>query len=128
MFINFWYPAERSENIGESPVRLRMLGQDFVLWRDSTGTAHCLSNTCSHRGGSLGGGKVVNGLIQCPYHGWRFDGDGVCRGIPSLGPNPKIPARTRVDAYPVIERYGLVFCFLGDLPEDERPPIMAIKE
>lgn len=128
MFINFWYPAELSANVKEAPLRLRMLGQDFVLWRDSGGKVHCLSNTCSHRGGSLGDGRLRGDFIQCPYHGWRFDGDGNCRAIPSLGPKPKIPSRTRVDAYPVTERYGLVFCFLGDLPENERPPIMDIKE
>ncbi len=128
MFINFWCPAEQSKNIQDAPLRVRMLGQDFVLWRDAAGKVHCLSNTCSHRGGSLGSGKIKNDRIQCPYHGWQFDGDGRCRAIPSLGPKPSIPARTRVDAYPVEERYGLVFCFLGDLAEQERPPIMHIKE
>jgi phenylpropionate dioxygenase-like ring-hydroxylating dioxygenase large terminal subunit len=128
MFINFWYPADQSTHIGADPVKRRMLGQDFVLWRDSNDQVHCLSNTCTHRGGSLSGGKVKDDCIQCPYHGWRFDGEGNCTAIPSLGPNPKIPARTRIDAYPVVERYGLVFCFLGDLPEHERPPIMDIKE
>lgn len=128
MYINFWYPAEQSAHITEQPLKLRMLGQDFVLWRDSDGVAHCLSNTCTHRGGSLGLGVVKDGCIQCPYHGWRFDGNGNCVAIPSLGPNPNIPGRTRIDAYPVVERYGLVFCFLGDLPEDQRPPIMEIKE
>lgn len=128
MFINFWYPADQSKHIGSEPVKRRMLGQDFVLWRDDAGQVHCLSNTCTHRGGSLAGGKLRDGCIQCPYHGWRFDGDGNCIAIPSLGPNPKIPGRTRIDAYPVVERYGLVFCFLGDLPEKERPPIMDIKE
>jgi phenylpropionate dioxygenase-like ring-hydroxylating dioxygenase large terminal subunit len=128
MFINFWYPAGESKDIGVEPFKTRMLGQDFVLWRDSGGKVHCLSNTCTHRGGSLGGGKVKDDCIQCPYHGWRFDGAGNCVAIPSLGPNPKIPTRTRIDAYPVVERYGLVFCFLGDLPEEERPPIMEIKE
>lgn len=128
MFINFWYPAVESSNLTDTPVKVRMLGQDFVLWRDASGTACCVSNTCTHRGGSLGDGKVLDGCIQCPYHGWRFNGDGHCTAIPSLGPAAKIPARTRIDAYPVEERYGLVFCFLGDLPEDERPPIMPISE
>ena len=85
MFINFWYPAEQSKNIGNEPTKLRMLGQDFVLWRDSKDRVHCLSNTCTYRGGSLGGGKVKDDCIQCPYHGWRFDGDGNCTAIPSPG-------------------------------------------
>jgi phenylpropionate dioxygenase-like ring-hydroxylating dioxygenase large terminal subunit len=128
MFINFWYAAARSTDLTDKPQRRRMLGQDFVLWRDTQGQAHCLSNTCSHRGGSLGDGKVLGDHIQCPYHGWRFDGAGQCRRIPSLGKDAAIPARTRVDAYPVVERYGLVHVFLGDLPEAERPPIMPIPE
>jgi phenylpropionate dioxygenase-like ring-hydroxylating dioxygenase large terminal subunit len=128
MFINFWYAAARSSELTDQPLRRRMLGQDFVLFRDAQGVARCLSNTCTHRGGSLGAGKLRDGKIQCPYHGWQFDGSGICRRIPSLGSNAKIPARARVDAYPTEERYGLVFAFLGDLPEAERPPIMEIAE
>ncbi|GMW06420.1 MAG: aromatic ring-hydroxylating dioxygenase subunit alpha [Gammaproteobacteria bacterium] len=128
MFINFWYPAGLSAEIGENPVRRRMLGQDFVLWRDPAGQVHCLSNTCIHRGGSLAGGKVRDGEIACPYHGWRFAGDGRCTRIPSLGLEARIPGRARVDAYPTAEKYGLVFAFLGDLPEEERCPIMEIPE
>jgi phenylpropionate dioxygenase-like ring-hydroxylating dioxygenase large terminal subunit len=105
-----------------------MLGQDFVLFRDARGAARCLGNICSHRGGALSGGKLRDGCIQCPYHGWLFDGDGVCRRIPSLGLDAKIPARARVDSYPTVERYGLVFAFLGDLEESQRPPIMHIPE
>lgn len=128
MFINFWYPAEESRNLGNEPLKVRMLGLDFVLWRDGSGRAWCVHNTCTHRGGSLGDGKVVGDCIQCPYHGWKFNGEGGCERIPSLGPLDRIPRRSRIDAYPVEERYGLVFVFLGDLPEDERPPIMPNNE
>jgi phenylpropionate dioxygenase-like ring-hydroxylating dioxygenase large terminal subunit len=128
MYINFWYPAGISAEITTTPVRRRMLGQDFVLWRDSAGQVHCLSNTCCHRGGNLAGGKILADEVQCPYHGWTFAGDGRCTKIPSLGKGAKVPARVRVDAYPTAERYGLVFAFLGDLPEEERCPIMDIPE
>jgi phenylpropionate dioxygenase-like ring-hydroxylating dioxygenase large terminal subunit len=128
MFINFWYPAARAADITDKPLKRRMLGQDFVLFRDAGGTARCLANTCVHRGGSLAGGKLRNGNVECPYHGWQFDGEGHCKRIPSLGIDAKIPGRARVDAYPTIERYGLVFAFLGDLSEAERPPIMEIRE
>ena len=128
MFINFWYPAGRSDELDDEPRKVRMLGQDFVLFRDANGAAHCLSNTCCHRGGSLSGGKVIGQCIQCPYHGWQFDGGGECRKVPSLGPGGKIPPRARIDAYPTEERYGLIFAFLGDLPEAERPTIMDIPE
>jgi phenylpropionate dioxygenase-like ring-hydroxylating dioxygenase large terminal subunit len=128
MFINFWYAAALSGELSDKPFKRRMLGQDFVLFRDTKGVARCLSNTCTHRGGSLSDGKVLGDCVQCPYHGWRFDGEGNCTRIPSLGAEARIPARTRVDTYPTVERYGLVFAFLGDLPEGERPPIMPIPE
>ena len=62
---------------------------------------------------------------MCPYHGWRFGGDGLCTHIPTLD---KVPARAKVDSYPVQEKYGIVFAFLGDLPEEERPPLHNIEE
>jgi phenylpropionate dioxygenase-like ring-hydroxylating dioxygenase large terminal subunit len=128
MFINFWYAAGWAEDVGQDPVKVRMLSHDFVLFRDEEGAAHCLSNTCVHRGGSLAQGKVLGNCIQCPYHGWQFDTGGVCRKVPSLGAGAKPPPRAQVDAYPIQERYGLIFVFLGDLPEAERPPIMPIDE
>ena len=128
MFINFWQAAEFSENVKDEPVHVRMLGQDFVLFRDSSGKAHCLSNICVHRGGALAKGKINDNCIECPYHGWQFNGEGHCTRIPSMGPDAKISIRAKVDSYPVEERYGLVFCFLGDLPEAERPPILDIPE
>lgn len=130
MFINFWYPAcEAGELTADKPLHVRMLGLDFALFRDSKGVAHCVSNVCVHRGASLAHGKVKGDCIECPYHGWQFRGDdGSCTKIPSLGKDAKIPARAKIDSYPVQEKYGLVFAFLGDLPEAERPPLMDIPE
>ncbi len=128
MYINFWYPMAISDELADKPLKVKALGQDFVLFRGEDGLAKCVSNTCTHRGGSLAGGKINGNCIQCPYHGWEFDAEGRCHRIPSLGPNPKIPSRTRIDAYPVDERHGMVFAFLGDLPEAERPPIIDVKE
>ena len=128
MFINFWYVAEESKNITEQPTGLRMLGQDFVLFRDSAGQVRCLSDVCVHRGGSLAAGKVSGDCVECRYHGWRYDGDGHCVEIPSLGTDGKKPARAKVDSYPTMEKYDLVFAFLGNLPQDERPPISEIPE
>lgn len=105
-----------------------MLGQHFALFRDATGQAHCLSDICLHRGGSLGEGRCVEGNITCPYHGWRFDGEGRVVYVPSEGNSHRIPERARVDAYPTEERYGMIWVFLGDLPEAERPPIPAFPE
>jgi phenylpropionate dioxygenase-like ring-hydroxylating dioxygenase large terminal subunit len=129
MYINFWYPvAQCHELTNEAPLRVRILSLDFVAFRDSEGNAHVLSDTCIHRGGALGAGKIVGDCVQCPYHGWQYDADGKCTVIPSLGDGDKPPARAKVDSYPVQEKYGIVFAFLGDLPEAERPPIWDIPE
>ncbi len=128
MYINFWYPMTTTEKLTDQPLKVRALGQDFVVFRGEDGKAKCLSNTCTHRGGSLSGGKITGDCIQCPYHGWEFNEEGCVTRIPSLGPNPKIPSRTRIDAYPVDERHGIIFAFLGDLPEEERPPIIDVEE
>jgi len=128
MYINFWYPIARSADIADDkPLRVELLGLPFVAFRDTKGEAYVLSDTCVHRGGSLSAGRVRDGHAVCPYHGWEYDGNGRCQRIPSLE-GVKAPARAKVDSYPVQEKYGIVFAFLGDLPEDERPPLHEIEE
>jgi phenylpropionate dioxygenase-like ring-hydroxylating dioxygenase large terminal subunit len=136
MYINFWYPIVRSEDLGyDQPEKARVLGVDLVAFRDAEGRARVLSDTCVHRGASLGGAwsggnarRIVNGCVVCPYHGWEFGGDGECKNIPSIGYGEKPPPRAKVDAYPVEEKYGIVFAFLGDLAEEERPPLLDVEE
>ena len=127
MFINFWYPVCCSDELKEQPLSVTMLTLPFAVFRDSAGVAQVISDTCVHRGGSLSHGTVKGDTIVCPYHGWRFGRDGHCRLIPSQK-SGKPPARATVDAYPTVERYGMVFAFLGDLPEAERPPLVAVPE
>ena len=128
MYINFWYPMATSEEITSyEPARITVLGLKFVAFRDKKGEAHVLSDTCIHRGGALGKGWVRDGCAVCPYHGWEFDGSGKCVEIPTVA-KKNIPARAKVDSYPVQEKYGIVFAFLGDLPEEERPPLVEIAE
>ena len=136
MYINFWYPMIRAEDLGpDKPERAKVLGLNFVIYRDSRGIAHTLSDTCVHRGGSLGGAwqlgnqpRIVDNCIVCPYHGWEFNSQGACTNIPSIGYGKPTPSRAKVDAYPTVEKYGIVFAFLGDLPESERPPMLEIPE
>lgn len=124
MLINNWYVAALSSEVtADKPFGTRMLGCDFVLYRDSAGNAVCLANTCCHRGGALCNGTVASGNVACPYHGWEFAADGRCVKIPAMGEEAVIPKRVRIDSYPTQEKYGWVWAFLGDLPEEERPPI-----
>ena len=128
MLINLWYVAEWSHAVKDKPVKVKMLGQHFVLFRDAQGKAHCLSDVCLHRGGSLSGGQVHDNCVACPYHGWRYNGEGDVTFIPTRGEGGEIPKRAKIDAYPTEERYGLIWVFLGDLPEEERYPIPPFAE
>ncbi len=123
LFTNVWYVAEFSENLTDAPLKIRMLGRDFVLYRDTRGQAHCLSNVCCHRGASLAQGKCHDDdTLACPFHGWRFNGDGQCTQVPSAAePELNIPALARVDAYPTQEKHGLIWVFLGDDPDAAHP-------
>ncbi len=124
MFINNWYAACIADELTDIPQRVTMLGCDFVLFRDSEGVARCLSDSCCHRGASLAAGTCRDGLIVCPQHGWEYNGEGKCKLIPAGTRTPtEPPKKARVPSYPTEEKYGMVFAFLGDLGEDERPSI-----
>jgi len=131
MYINFWYPIATSDSVTtEAPVKVQIMGVNLAVFREDDGTPRVLSNVCIHRGASLGDGKNGRGgkTIACPYHGWEYNGEGQCTTIPALGYDAKIPARARVDSYPVEEKYGIIFAFLGDEPEDTRQPNYVIEE
>jgi phenylpropionate dioxygenase-like ring-hydroxylating dioxygenase large terminal subunit len=129
MYINFWCPTVRSQDLEAGKAqRVKTLGVNLVAWRGEDGEAHIQVDTFVHRGGALSKGQVKDNCIVCPYHGWRFGPDGKAVLIRSLGPDAKLPARAKIDSYPAQEKYGIVFAFLGDLPEEERPPIYDVTE
>jgi len=123
MLINNWYIAAVADDLKDRPRGVRLLGLDYVLFRDSGGDIACLANVCCHRGGSISHGVVTNGCIACPYHGWQYDRTGKVVHIPALGADARIPKRARVDSYPVQQRWGYIWVFLGDLPAAERPEL-----
>ena len=123
MLKNFWYPIQFSEKVTNKPQRQRILGQDLVVYRTENGAAQVLSDLCVHRGGAMSGGWVQGNCIVCPYHGWEYETNGQCSKIPANTDQKAIPKRARVDSYPTQEKYDFVWAFLGDLPEEERPPL-----
>ncbi len=126
MFINNWYVAGVADELGDEPRRVRILAHDFVLFRNDEGI-HCLSDLCCHRGASLSVGVCKDNQIQCPQHGWVYNGEGKCTFLPAGTRTPtEPPKKARVPSYPVEEKYGLVFVFLGDLGVDERPTVPDI--
>lgn len=108
-----WFPVARVADI-HVPQAVTLLGEQLVAFRGENGTAAVTSRRCPHRGGDLANGRVVGDAIECPYHGWRYDGsDGRCTLIPALGESAAIPANAKVATFPVEERYGLVWTSLG---------------
>ncbi|MFC4121622.1 aromatic ring-hydroxylating oxygenase subunit alpha [Nonomuraea zeae] len=129
MLKNFWYAVEFSHAVERRPRKVTCLGQDFVLWRKRDGQVSVLSDLCVHRGGALSMGTLAgDDRIACPYHGWEYEPDGTCVKIPANPPGRGIPKKARVDAYPAVERYGLIWAYLGDLPEEQRPPMPHFPE
>jgi phenylpropionate dioxygenase-like ring-hydroxylating dioxygenase large terminal subunit len=114
----FWHPVATSDVLREKPMcAVQLLGQSLVLAR-LDGEVHALSDFCRHFQARLSSGEVVQIAgrdgVQCPYHGWSYAGDGRCIRIPQLPPERRIPASARVKSYPVVERYGLYWVFVGD--------------
>ncbi|MBE9137121.1 aromatic ring-hydroxylating dioxygenase subunit alpha [Nodosilinea sp. LEGE 07088] len=128
MLKNFWYAVEFSAAIADAPKPVRLMGEDYVLYRGGDGQVVAMRDRCIHRGASLSGGWVEGNCIRCPYHGWRYEADGTCVHIPADQAGTPIPKRARIDALPVAEHYGMVWLFVGDLPADQRPPIPALPE
>ena len=127
LFRRFWLPAALSEELrwpGGTPVRLRILGEDLLGFRDDAGELGIVSAYCSHRQAPLFFGRNENCALQCPYHGWRFDTKGNCIETPNapnyLRDNPGAKARLAIDAYPVKEAGGIVWAYMG--PREQMPP------
>ncbi|MCA9662883.1 MAG: aromatic ring-hydroxylating dioxygenase subunit alpha [Myxococcales bacterium] len=128
MLKNFWYAVHESAAIAETPVKVRLLGRDLALVRGEGGHVLALDDRCPHRGAALSDGWRAGNCLACPYHGWQFQSDGACVRIPANRPGQPVPKKARVGAYPTAERYGWVWVFVGDLAEEERPPLPPLPE
>ncbi|TAJ38054.1 MAG: aromatic ring-hydroxylating dioxygenase subunit alpha [Reyranella sp.] len=116
----YWHPVGMASDAGATPRPVKILGEELILFRDGQGQAGLVYPRCCHRGTTLYYGKVEERGIRCCYHGWLFDVEGRCLEMP-CEPNPTGAQcqRVRQPWYPVEERYGLVFAYLG--PPDKKP-------
>lgn len=113
VLLNDWHVVARSADLALDATRpVRLLGEDLVLWRGASGV-HAWRDLCIHRGAKLSGGRVVNGCLVCPYHGWRYDADGACAHFPAH-PNQVPPLRAHAVTYQVREQYDLIWVCLGE--------------
>lgn len=108
---NAWYVAAQSHEIGQQLISIPVLGDDIVFYRNSDGEPVALEDACPHRKLPLSMGKLIDDVVHCGYHGLQFDCAGKCVGAPTQN---KIPGNAWVRAYPVVERYRLIWIWMGD--------------
>ncbi len=123
----YWVPACLSTELvaDGDPVRLLILGEKLVGFRDSAGRVGIMDHRCPHRCASLFFGRNEQGGIRCIYHGWKFDVTGRCLDMPNVPPGRDLASRVTARAYPVFERMGLVWVYLGT--RREPPPVPSIE-
>ncbi len=115
MIFNQWYVIlESNELKHRKPLKIKRLNQQLALWRDDKGNVCCISDRCCHRGASLSCGKLVNGHLECPFHGFVFDKTGKVQVIPANGKNKSVPESMKVQAYSTYEAYGLIWLWWGE--------------
>ena len=115
MIYNQWYLILESKELKKNkPLRVKRLNETLALWRDGKGSICCIADQCCHRGASLGCGKIENGNLQCPFHGFIFDQTGNVRLIPANGKIKPVPETMKVHSYSTYEAYGFIWIWWGD--------------
>src|SRR5215470_1901204 len=119
----YWIPAALSSELVRdgAPLRLPLLGEKLIAFRDSAGRVGVMDHRCSHRCASLFLGRNEEGGIRCIYHGWKYDVAGNCLDMPSVIPQQDFKHKVKAKAYRTVERAGLVWVYMG--AQAEAPPL-----
>src|ERR1700726_3846844 len=120
----YWVPAMLSSELpapDSDPVRVLLLGEQLIAFRDSNGKVGMLANNCPHRGASLFFGRNEEAGIRCVYHGWKFDVTGTCIDMPNEPAESDFRTKVRAVGYPYQERGGIFWTYLG--PPPTPPPL-----
>src|SRR5919205_1333942 len=121
----YWLPFLPSRDLPQAdgdPLKVRLLGEDLVAFRDSNGQVGLLAANCPHRGASLFFGRNEECGLRCVYHGWKFDTAGRCVDMPNEPAESNFKEKVRAVAYPCQERGGIVWAYLGPPERMGRPP------
>ncbi len=124
----FWLPALEAAELPEpdcAPVRLRLLNEDLVAWRNTDGSVGVMQNACPHRGASMFFGRNEENGLRCVYHGWKFDVTGACSDMPNEPAESNFKHKIRATAYPTRERAGLVWVYMG--PQHLQPELPELE-
>src|SRR5438552_7680281 len=112
----YWMPAVRSDELPAPdcpPVRIRLLGENMIAYRATSGAVGLIQNHCPHRGASLFFGRNEEAGLRCVYHGWKFDLTGQCIDMPNEPAESNFKAKVRAIAYPCVEAAGIVWTYIG---------------
>jgi phenylpropionate dioxygenase-like ring-hydroxylating dioxygenase large terminal subunit len=124
MFLkNAWYVAAWDHELAAQLLPVRVLGEAIVLYRQTNGTVVALEDACPHRKLPLSMGRIKGDHVECGYHGLTFDGKGICTRVPGV---EKIPHVARVQAYPIVERYGLLWVWMGPADQADATKIFDV--
>jgi phthalate 4,5-dioxygenase oxygenase subunit len=123
----YWIPACMSSELEPDapPMRLMLLGEKLIAFRDSSGRVGVMDHRCPHRCASFFFGRNEQDGVRCVYHGWKFDVEGNCLEMPNVPPQHDFSSRVKAKAYRVVERNGLVWTYMG---ERKVPPPMPLLE
>ena len=122
----YWIPAFMASELpihDSDPLRIRLLGENLIAFRDTSGRVGLLANACPHRGTSLYFARNEDGGIRCVYHGWKFDVSGACVDMPSEPSESNFRDKVRAVAYPCLERNGVVWTYMGSRTAPNLPPL-----
>ena len=123
LFRRFWIPVALSEELPGPdcvPVKLKILNEDLIAFRDSDGKVGLIDAFCPHRGAPMFFARNEESGLRCVYHGWKFDVTGQCVDLPNTPEGDTFVNKIKTDAYPCREAGGMVFAYMG--PKDKQPP------
>lgn len=122
-----WYPVTFVQDLPKNhPYSFSLYDEPFVLFRNQKGQWICLTDRCPHRAAKLSNGQMLDGNIECLYHGWQFGSEGQCLHIPQLPTDAKIPTHICVQSFKVIERQGMVWMWAGNAEAADEKKIPTI--
>src|SRR5436305_1143539 len=124
LFRSYWIPALLAEELAENecpPIRVKLLSERLLAFRDTQGRYGLIDEFCAHRGVSLWFGRNEENGLRCPYHGWKYDVSGRCVEVPSEPAESGYCKRIKLKSYPLVERGGILWTYMG--APDRQPPL-----
>src|SRR5215467_12239616 len=120
----YWIPVLLADELPENdcpPVRVKLLSERLLAWRDTKGRYALTGEFCAHRGVSLWFGRSEENGLRCPYHGWKYDHTGQCIEVPSEPEESGYCRKIKLKSYPLVERGGVLWTYMG--PKEQTPSL-----